>query len=309
MPATLQEDAVLNETLFEWLATPGMEKKAQDAITDYTRLKMREDGFYRRIIPMVPVTPDDYDRQVDTDNPCIVIDKEVDSPGSIAIGFVTMPVGIYLWGARYRVMSQRIVTPRFHKDVGQLRTYHMDLRQVVSDNALKDALAAEDQGFLNSVNTWLGGADQVVANTGVKQWRTIWGGITRETIQDALAIMPETDSSLESRLALVNQITVRSFLKWGRDETGGDLAQEFVTQGWTRREMFGNEFIVTIKKGLVPTNSAYFFADPRFIGKSFAFEDMTMAIKREFYLLDFFAYEEIGGAIGNPAGLARADFR
>ena len=48
-----QQTKILNEILFDILAMrdPGLEKQAVDAVNDFTRRKMREDGFYRRILP------------------------------------------------------------------------------------------------------------------------------------------------------------------------------------------------------------------------------------------------------------------
>ena len=40
---------------------PGMEKKAIDAVNDFTRAKMREDGFYRRILPLLQIRSDVLD--------------------------------------------------------------------------------------------------------------------------------------------------------------------------------------------------------------------------------------------------------
>ena len=56
-----QETKILNEFLFERLASrdPVLEKQAVDAVNDFTRRKMREDGFYRRILKPVPVDKDD----------------------------------------------------------------------------------------------------------------------------------------------------------------------------------------------------------------------------------------------------------
>jgi hypothetical protein len=50
------------------------------------------------------------------------------------------------------------------------------------------------------------------------------------------------------------------------------------------------------------------FSDPKFIGKNYLLEDTTMYIKREAYLLEFFAYETIGGSLGHYNGLARVAF-
>lgn len=308
MSSQLNDVRVLNEALFEQLATPGMEKNALDAVTEFTRVRVREDGFYRRIMPPVQVSNDDLDRQVDTDKPVIIVDKEPGSPAAISIPFASLPVNIYIRGPRYRVGFDRIVTPRFTKDIDELRTWHMDIRQVLSDNAIKDMLAEEDSKFLLAVNTALVGADTIVPLSGVIQWETIFGGITRDTLEESFKIMPKTPSHLEVNTVLVNNVTIREILKWGRDEVGGDLSQDFIRSGWSEASFMNANWIITIKRNLVPDDSIYMFADPRFIGKSFLLEDTTMHVKREAYMIEFFSYETIGGSIGHTGGLSRADF-
>ena len=113
----------------------GQVKLAQQAVNDFTRVKMREDGFWRRILPPVPIANDELDRQVDTDKNVKVVDKEPNSPAAASIPYATLPMNRYIRGPRYRVMFDRIVTPRFTKDVTELRTWDMDIRQVLSDNA------------------------------------------------------------------------------------------------------------------------------------------------------------------------------
>ncbi len=304
-PSSVQ---VLNEELFAQLETPGMEKNALDAVNEFTRVRVREDGFYRKIIPPVQVSNDDLDRQVDTDKPVVVVDKEPGSPAAISIPFATLPINVYIRGPRYRVMFDRIVTPRFVKDIDELRTWQMDIRQVLSDNAIKDMLAEEDSKFLTAVNTALIGANQIVPTSGVIQWETVWGGISRDTIQEALKIMPKTPSHLEVNTVLINNVTIREILKWGYDEAGGDLSGDLLKSGWSEIDLMGCKWVVTIKRDLVPDDTMYFFGDPRFIGKSYLLEDTTMHIKREAFMIEFFAYETLGGSIGHTGGLARADF-
>src|SRR3954465_5049474 len=120
MAFTSQEEAkLLNETIFAKLESrdPLMEKQAIDAVNDFTRTKMREDGFYRRIMPPIPITNDQLDRATHTDKPIKIVDKEPDSPAAISIPFATLPQNLYIRGPRYRVMFDRIATPRFTKDV------------------------------------------------------------------------------------------------------------------------------------------------------------------------------------------------
>ena len=310
MSITREEAKLANETLFNKLAStdPSMVKEAVDAVNDFTRTKVREDGIFRRIMPTLPIGNDELDRQVDTDKPVKIVDKEPDSPAAMSVPFATLPSNLYIKGDRYPVMFARIQTSRFAKDVDELRTWIMDIRQVLSDNAIKDMLAEEDSKAITAVNTGLVGADSTVATSGVVQWQTINGGITRDTLADSLKIMPSTSSNLEVHTLLLNQITVKELLKFGRDEMGGDVSQDIMLNGWTKAEFMGKSLIITIKKGLVPTNRIYQFADPKFIGKSYVLEDTTMFIERKAYMIEFFAYETIGATFANLSAMAIADF-
>jgi len=286
----------------------GLEKTAQDAVNEYIRVRMREDGFTRRILPPVQITNDELDRQVDTDKPVKIVDKEPQSPAAISVPFATLPMNRYIKGPRFRVMFDRIMTPRFTKDIDELRTYDMDIRQILSDNSIKDMLAEEDGKFIATVNSILGSQGATVPETGTVQWRSIAGGITRDTLAEAMKILPQTPNHLNPATALVNNVTIWDIVKFGRDETGGDLSQELLERGFAERELLGIRWIVTIKRDLVPDGTVFYFAEPKFLGKFYVLEDTTMFIDRKAFMLEFFAYESIGAAIANVAAVARADF-
>lgn len=304
----MNETARFNEALLEAFDTPGMEKKAAESLTEFTRTEVREDGFHRKIIPYQGITNEQLVRRLDTDKPYTIVDKEVDSPAAVSVSFGTLPTNTYMRGNRYPVYFDRVMTNRFVKDVEELRTYHMDLRQVISDNAIREISTEEDTKWIDAVDGVLVGPDVVLSYSGVAQWQTISGGITRETLQDAFKIMPQTPSRLEVNTVLVNNITIREFLKWGRDEIGGDKSQDLLVNGWTDTEFAKAKWIITIKQDLVPTDSIYMFAHEKFVGKAFELVPPTMYVKSEFFMMEFFAYETIGGSIGHTGGLARADF-
>lgn len=306
-----QEDAkAMSFALYEKLASddPYQVKEAKDAITDFTRTRVREDGFYRKVMPMVPVTNDKLDRQYDSESPSIVIDREGPSPAAISIGFNTLPQNLYMLGERYVVAFGRISTPRFTKDVDLLRTWVMDLRQVLSDNAIKDILAEEDSKFLRAVNSAIVGPGMVVRQSGTVQYEQIAGAITPETLWESLKIVPNTPSSLEVQTVLLNNITIKDVCKFNEFEGSSDIVAGVMRDGWTMTKYLGTTWMITIKKGLVATNTMYHFADPTFMGKSFSLEDVVMYIERKAFMLEFFAYEFIGGAIGNTSSVARVDF-
>lgn len=308
--ADSQADIVLfNEALIEQLRDPSMIKQAADAVNDFTRTRIREDGFYRRIMPSVKIENSDLDRLVHTDKPAKIVEREPGSRAAKSIPFGTLPDLLYIYGPRYLVMFDRISTVRFQKDVDELRTYIMDIRQVLSDNSIKDMAAEEDSKFLSAVNKAMVGPDVPVPwNGNVVQWETIDGGITRETLQDARKIMPRGPSSLEAQTALINSVTIKEIEKWGRDEMGGDFSQDVIKNGWAEADFMNLRWVITIKRGLVPDDTIFYFADPKFIGKHYELESPTTHIERVAYMISWFTYQLAGGSIGHTGGLARVDF-
>ena len=308
-----------NDTLLDKLTSDNssLTKEAADAINDYTRVKMREDGFFRRILPPVTITNDQLDRQVDTDKPVKVVDKEPDSPAAVSVPLGSMPINRYIKGPRYRVMFDRILTPKFTKDVDELRTYDMDIRQILSDNSIKDMLAEEDGKFITTLTGSaaqplvgiLGtAANSVISLTGVAQWVTISGGITRDTLAETMKVLPRTLMHLNVATILINNVSIWDIVKFGRDEIGGDLSEELFKTGFAERELMGVRWIITIKRDLVPDSTVFLFAEPKFMGKFFILEDTTMYIDRRAYMLEFFAYEYIGACIANIAAVGRVDY-
>jgi len=284
-------------------------KQANDSINEFTRVKMREDGFARKVLPPIPIGAEEIDRSVDTDKPVKIVDKEPGSRAAVTVPFATTPSARYIKGPRYRVMFSRIMTPRFVKDRNELLTYHMDIRQVISDNAIKDMLAEEDGKFLGACTNAVGGsAGATVTETGGIHWRATTGEITRESLAESFKVMPTLTNSLEVATVLTNHITVKDIQKFRRDETGGDLAQEMFLKGFTETEIMGKRVIVTIKKDLVATSTMWHFAEPKFLGKFFILDDATMYMENRAFMIEFFAYSCIGGAIGNVAGVCRYDF-
>jgi hypothetical protein len=306
-----EETRLVNETFFEKIASTdaSMQKEAMDALNDFTRTTMREEGVLRRIMPPITITNDEIDRVVETDKPVVIVDKEPGSPAAVSIPFNDLPINFYIRGPRYKVTFSRTVSPRFQKDVDELRSWKMDIRQVLSDNAIKDMMAEEDTRLFEAVETALGGAANVtLAASGKVQWKELAGGIDRDGLWEMMTIMPDTPFHLETHTVVLNNLTIKKVAKFRRDEMGGDLSQDIMKNGWTEQNFMGVRWIITIKTNLVQTNRFYHFADPKFIGKFLMINDVTMYAKSEAYLLEFFAYELYGATIGHNGGLAIADF-
>lgn len=309
-PVSPEAAANMSRAVFDGLMSdnPAYVKEANETITGYTRLKMREAGFLRKLLPQTPVTNSDLDRSMDPGTLQIIVDMEPDSPGAITVGFGSQPDTLIIRGSRYRVVFRRIQTVKFTQDVDLLRTYIMDIRSILSDNSIKDMLAEEDGKAINAVNRALIGPGVVSPLSGSVQHAQIRGGISRDTWFDSLNIMPANSSNLEVHTILMNHLTVKELAKMDFVEFGGDTAQNIMLKGWTLDELSGKRLLVTIKKNIVTNNSFYHFCSPEFLGKHFSLEDTTMYVKRDGSMIEFYATQLSGLAFGNWNGLARADF-
>lgn len=309
-PVSPEKAAQMSRAVFDGIMSdnPAYVKEANDTITGYTRLKMREGGFLRKLLPMQPVTNSDLDRDLSTGTLRIIVEMEPDSPGAITVGFGTQPDTLVIRSARYQVVFRRIQTVKFTQDVDLLRTYIMDIRSILSDNSIKDMLAEEDGKSINAVNRALIGPGVVSPLSGAVQHAQIRGGISRDTWIDSLNVMPANSSNLEVHTILMNHLTVKELSKMDLVEFGGDTAQSIMLKGWTLDELSGKRLLVTIKKNIVATNTFYHFCAPEFLGKHFGLEDTTMYVKRDGSMIEFYATQLTGLAFGNWNGLARVDY-
>jgi hypothetical protein len=287
---------------------PFVQKEAANGVNDYLRIRAREDGFSRRIQPPVTVTPDDFDRQVDTVKPVIVKDMEPNSPGAYSVPFGATPLNHYIDAPRYRIMFDRIMSYRFTADVANLMTYDLDIRQVFNDLMLKDILAEEDRKYIAAANTAVGTVNVVNTALGACGYITA-SAMTRDTLAHAMKGLPSTNRHLNPASALINNVTIWDVVAFGkRDEIGGDLSEDLFVNGFAERKVMGLDWMITIKTDLVPNNIVYQFAAPKFLGDFFIVEDVTVSTKTENYMFEMFAYEMLGATIKNQAALCKVSF-
>lgn len=308
-----------NMALINDLDSEGGCKEAANRITDFTRLKLREDGILRTVLPSVGIGPENIDRAVETDLPQVITDMEPNAPAAVSVAFGTFGAEWQLLGRRYRTLFDRIFSQAFWKDVAELYTYEMDLRQVMSDNSLNEVLAEEDSKLIQVCDLILMDPDQPNPVLGdVPMWKDFSDGnaagnpvykVDRDGMAALTEIMPSSNCYLETEMFLMNHITVKRFLRLRRNDAGGDLSQELMQRGLSvlvgASGIFDKPVVVTIKRHLVKNGEVYMFSAQKFMGKHFSIEDTTMAIKREQFLLSFFAFQLTGFTVANPASIAK----
>lgn len=305
---TLAEIRVANTTLLEQLQTPGLEKRAADTASNYVKMFMTEEGFARKILPPEPATQDMLVPSIGHEKPVVIKHRQVRAPAAKSVPFGTLPDTIQLKGDRFEVHFWRLLSPRAIKDVDELLTYPHDLRQMFSDDAARRILAEEDGQLVQTMNSMMVGADQPQPfNRNAVMWETIPGGITRETHFASQQIMPRAPGTLQAENRIINVVTHKRYMMWGRDEMGGDWSESVLRDGWSV-ERFGNEnLITTIKKDLVPDDTAFLTAGPSYLGAFMELRAPVMHVRCDAFMLEFFQYETIGMTLANPNAVARVD--
>lgn len=333
---------LVNDKFFQKVASNDLDKAAEVA-TDYTRVTLREEGLLRKILPPQSITAGELDKQLDTDEPVKIVDREVPQPLSITVGFATLPKNRIMRGERYRVDFARLLSPNYFQDVRRLEQYDYDIRNVFKENAIKDHMTAEDVPFFDEVDgivtpaslpttgSWADTkADMVSPVTGKIQYYDFThasrnpigssAGFTKDAVVESFKILsrgftPGTDTlgknqtpiRLNTDLVVMNVNTGREYLKMTHTNIG-DAATEMFKNGLTMTTILGHKHLFTMKDDIIPDGEAYYFAAPQFLGKFYELEQPTMFVDRRAFMIEFFIYSCIGATIGNPFGLAKVKF-
>ena len=307
---SVEAPEVLSKKLFDAInnAGDGFLKNASEAGTQMIRKRLRENGFTRLILPFKQVSDADLNYLPDTELPVIVEEMEPDSPGAKAIPFNDTADSAFYRGDKFVVYFCKITTPEFVKNVDELRTYKNDLRQVITDNSLKDIHTEEDSRTINEVDTIVGSVGGVGASD-YQQNFEISGGIKRSNYKEVLNHLE--DRELNNGLFLMNRHTAKEFLEWDRTEFGGDIAEKLALDGLTaltEAKIFGVRHAFTMKRGIVPDNVLYQFAEPNFLGRAYVLQDVTMYVEKKKDILRFSAHEKIGITFANVSACNKTTF-
>ena len=295
----------------------GYIEKVSQAATDVTRTQIREGSFANKILPPEKIGNEKLAKTM-SEALIVIDDIEPDSPGATYVPFETAPQGEVITGSKYFTPISRITTPKFTKDIDQLRTYDYPIRKILTDNSIKDGMAAHDRKFIETVNSVVfhttdGKAGQPHPITGKVQWRDFPDtSLDRDSFVEATKMLPagnENDKFVSRNyIMLAHENTLRDILKLDRNAIGGDLAEDHWKNGLTSTTIMGIKAISTIKRSLVPEGYVYFFAEPSFLGHNYTLTDWTMYVEKQAYFIYWYSYWLGGFSFGNIAGMALARF-
>ena len=315
---------VFNDTFVE-MVKAGEEKKAAVSAQSFTRNKLREESFTEKILTPIDISNDDLDK---AENPELLVkwnDREPDTAPAVTIPLGVVPDMFQFSGTRYPSYFTRITSPKYNKDIDNLRSYDYDIRAIMLELSTKDIATEIDTRFISRVDSIVGAKNTgnllngtgTTTGTSLPQYVGINGGITRENVAEAFKVIqrlkvpfgPSQPDGGESKgVMLMNNVTAQDFVKMSRSEVGGDLAQEMWINGLPSKTLLGVKPIYTIKRDLVPDGVIYLFSSEEFFGKYYRLQPLTVFMKNEAFFLEYFQYMNLSLAIGNVKGVVKVDF-
>lgn len=286
----------------------GFQKNASATYSRIIRRRIRESGFQRLIMAYDPISTEQLTRLPNTELAAKVEEMEPDSPGAKACTFNDSPDTAFYRGDKFIVVFCKITTPMFTKNIEELRMYQSNLRQIITDNALRDIHTVEDGRLISLVDRLCGTEGVADGEAGVEQFSSLTGGMTRENALELTNFLENRD--IENGTFLVNRKTAKWVAGLDRNDAGGDLAGRTLIEGnraLPKLEFQGVPYVATIKRNLVPNDMVYLFADPAFLGRAYMLQDIRMWVEKKLDILRFCAFEKVGLTIANVGAVHKVN--
>ena len=289
---------------------PSMVKQASLPGTTYFRTRIRENAVYRKLLPPVAVTADDFDTNEFSDIPSMIVELDFNSEGAMQVPFETPTVGATFNGRKMRCEFQRVMTPKYHIDKIRLTGYKMPILDLLYDYMLKDIMDVEDEAWTRQNEAIVGSWDDQEAQFnefGIR--RAILQGWDRTGFSNIHDGMVLTKGKLKPSKSLMNEVLYGKLVILDRSAIGGDAAQDMLFDGVRTTKLNGLDVLVTSKDTVCGINDQWIFTDPQFYGAFYTYEDVNMVTdEKDNIELNFFAHETIGGVIANRAGVCKITY-
>jgi hypothetical protein len=299
MTETAQPSAQFLNSIFVRKIEEGHVKEAVDESSALIRAKLRQEAAVREIIVPVGVTEDDLDRDENTDQPKIIVEKE---PDSEAIFLPFQGTGRRRWfrGPRYAIYFGKIESDRFTKSKFELMTNRSDIRKILSDNSVKDMASQEDEKF----------AELITAITALNPDQQSGGPFQSATFKQAMQRM--LDREIPVGKMLMTKSRYLDALDLPATTVGDNIAQRHFDEGIeASQKLWGIPVVTTIKASIYPTTKAWVFAPQapnNFLGNFFLLQDATLFIEQKADIINFWSYEALGLGIGNRLSIQEITF-
>lgn len=309
----------LNSAFLQKTASAEGRNEIQQKVTNFTRLKIKEESFARKIVPPEKVTPNTPGMQVSKtqDQFEMIVELEIDSI-AMPLSLIGSPTERYVKGKRFGVKFFKIGSERFRKSEIELMTYRHNIKDVITRNSIRDIEKVEDGRFMLYTRKALKTTSKVIGTS--VDWRgnnfsgisTAAGGAkadgARLNKDDLTKLFNLIDGDeLKSSLLLMNILDFNSIGAWDASELGFSTTDETTKDGYKYNKLLDHLLVVTNKVKYVVTGKVYCFVSPEFLGKFYQLQDIAFFIKKEEDMLTWSSWEVLGMGFQNVLGIAMLD--
>ena len=312
--ATVQQEREVRNRLAEKLASGDAVqiKEAAAAIDKFIRKQFTEQSFMDKILEPATITPEDLYPSLHDDKPYVLLELEPDMPAVASYAFNGASPMVTFGIKRVLVSLDQIRSVRMSKNVNELLTHYVSLRDLNADYLLKQVLRHFDGRGLACVQRCIGQKpNQMMAATGSVHYHEMAEGLTPHSLAESRKFIPRLgkENGLQSQTLLMNVVTFQDFGHWQFQETGPTIGTEVLKNGLGQFEdgTLGLKVIVTIKRRLVRDGAVYHFSDPKYIGRSYVWREPTLHVSQMDDAVSFYVDAMRGGGIFFFGGLVRVD--
>lgn len=295
---TVQANATLLNQKFVSMLSSGNTKLAEEAGTAFIRSIVRQEAAVRMVLPPQPLQDDEIDRDVDSDEPRKIIEKEPDSSATY-VQFDGTPRARWFRGKRYVVYFGKTQSDLFTKSKFKLMTYQNDIRKILADNSVKDLADQEDLYFRRTCLT--------LVNRNAANQRTQVGAFTNAAFVKAFQAMDNRRRPI-GKMLMTNSL-YREAMNLPATLVGESIARKHYEEGIDKEErLWGIPVITTAKTDIYNPRECFVFSPQNFLGNFFLLQDATLFIEQRADIITFFSYAAPGIGIGNSESMQQIVF-
>jgi hypothetical protein len=326
--------SILNQRFVSALDTPEGKTKVAQAGQRWIRDQLREDRYTSQILPLEPVSVNDYQVSTRHDTPVVIVGIEPQSR-AMSMTFRGEPKARLISAPRVEVPFYTVSSELFHKTEEELLVYQklgQPVTKIIEDNTIKDIQAIEDRNFtihiescVQALQTEANGGSVTTLNASaidggsVVEYSVRKGELARAAAADNETVLPvqridfvELFKMLDGRrlrtgIFLITEPDWDSVLAWTTEDMGSPLQSETARDGWSHNLMLGRKYVRTTKTEILRPGNIYAFTDPEYLGKFFRLTDTKFYIDKIARTIKWQAWENIGMVLANVSSVVKME--
>ncbi len=302
--------AQLNQVFIDALNDKEMSKEAAEQAAEYLKLQIYEDSFMERILPAQSISPMQCDRDPNSPNYQVVIDKEFTDVLAVTTNFRGRSDYEYVETERYAVKFHKIESREYTLTEGELRGMRQPVQNLIRHHIAYHIRKKMDELFIGMSNGAVAQSGFELDLSGTNEDR-----LTPDILVDFRNLIDDQSPGyLEAATLLMTRKQYNYISTWIQNNTtgantapgmAGGLGTEFWRDGYKYDQLFGLRVVVTTKSDLLPSNEMFLYTQPEYLGHHFTFNDDRFSIQHEHDIMRWKGFRTFGAAIGNANAVAK----